>query len=436
MPDKIKVVYSWIGPRGPMMNTELPNILSMAAVATGANTSSHNFWADNIWHVIFNNKEEDYTLSPTMMIDDRDTYIFPFTLTWRIPFEAYFLPNSGIMEFSHCPQHIIHHVRNSKGYFLLDMSAETYVKDQQLDLMHSYFRYHNGIPMNKIIYLTGCMNAQELYNDYCNRRGISQDERMILISFPISQDALAIHLASNPPIPEYDVNKVPEKLFLTWNRRFRPHRTMLTLGLEKLNLVDRSYVSMCDYDPENRSISFRSTVRPDIMTYLDLSEEIVNRFTSKLPLVLDGEKNVNQMCQDFNNAARNFYQNSLVSIITETNFDLPELSLTEKSFKPFKEKHPFLVMGVPGCLKALRDFGFKTFNEFWDEGYDEIGDPFIRMNAILRICEDISRWDEHKIRDFRSKVKPILDHNYEALKVKSSWIVAKRIKNIINERYP
>ncbi len=436
MPDKIKVVYSWIGPRGPMMNTELPNILSMAAVATGATTSSHNFWADNIWHVIFNNRDEDYTLSPTMMIDDRDVYIFPFTLTWRIPFEAYFLPNSGIMEFSHCPQHIIHHVRNSKGYFLLDMSAETYVKDQQLDLMHSYFRYHNGIPMNKIIYLTGCMNAQELYNDYCNRRGISQDERMILISFPISQDALAIHLASNPPIPEYDVNKVPEKLFLTWNRRFRPHRTMLTLGLEKLNLVDRSYVSMCDYDPENRSISFRSTVRPDIMTYLDLSEEIVNRFTSKLPLILDGEKNVNQMCQDFNNAARTFYQNSLVSIITETNFDLPELSLTEKSFKPFKEKHPFLVMGVPGCLKALRDFGFKTFNEFWDEGYDEIGDPFIRMNAILRICEDISRWDEHKIRDFRSKVKPILDHNYEALKVKSSWIVAKRIKNIINERYP
>lgn len=436
MPDKIKVVYSWIGPRGPMMNTELPNILSMAAVAIGANTSSHNFWADNIWHVIFNNKEEDYTLSPTMMIDDRDTYIFPFTLTWRIPFESYFLPNSGIMEFSHCPQHIIHHVRNSKGYFLLDMSAETYVKDQQLDLMHSYFRYHNGIPMNKIIYLTGCMNAQELYNDYCNRRGISQDERMILISFPISQDSLAIHLGSNPPIPEYDVNKVPEKLFLTWNRRFRPHRTMLTLGLEKLNLVDRSYVSMYDYDPENRSISFRSTVRPDIMTYLDLSEEIVNRFVSKLPLVLDGETNVNQMCQDFDNAARGYYQNSLVSIITETNFDLPELSLTEKSFKPFKEKHPFLVMGVPGCLKALRDFGFKTFSEFWDEGYDEIGDPFIRMNAILRICDDISRWDEHKIRDFRSKVKPILDHNYEALKVKSSWIVAKRIKNIINERYP
>jgi hypothetical protein len=240
MPEKIKVVYSWIGPRGPMMNTELPNILSMAAVATGATTSSHNFWADNIWHVVFNNTEEDYQLSSTMMIDDRDVYIYPFTLTWRIPFESYFLPKSGIMEFAHCPQHIIHHVRNSKGFFLLDMSAEAYVKDQQLDLMHSYFRYHNGIPMNKIIYLTGCMNAQELYDDYCNRRGIDVHDRMILLSFPISQDALAIHLCSNPPVPEYDVNKVPEKLFLTWNRRYRPHRTMLALGLEKLNLIDRS----------------------------------------------------------------------------------------------------------------------------------------------------------------------------------------------------
>lgn len=436
MSEKIKVVYSWIGPRGPMMNTELPNILSMAAVAQGAQTSSHNFWADNIWHVVFNNPEEDYALASTMMIDHRDTYIFPFTLTWRIPFESYFLPKSGIMEFSHCPQHIIHHVRNSKGFFLLDMSAEAYVKDQQLDLMHSYFRYHNGIPMNKIIYLTGCMNAQELYEDYCNRRGIDIHDRMILLSFPISQDALALHLGSNPPVPEYDVEKVPEKLFLTWNRRYRPHRTMLTLGLEKLNLVDRSYVSMCERDPENRSITFSSTVHPNIMTYLNLSNQDVDKFVYKLPLVLDGETNVNQMCQDFNNAARNYYQNSLVSIVTETNFDSPELTLTEKSFKPSKEKHPFMIMGVQGCLKALRDFGFKTFGEFWDESYDDIGDPYIRMNAILKICDDIGRWDEHKIRDFRRRVKPILDHNYEALKTKSSRIVSKRIKQIINERYP
>lgn len=436
MSNKIKVVYSWIGPKGPIMNTELPNILSMAAVSTGANTTSHNFWADNIWHVLFNNSSKDYELAPTMMIDDQDVYIFPFTLTWRIPFESYFLPKSGIMEFSHCPYHIIHHVRNSKGYFLLDMSAEAYVKDQQLDLMHSYFGYHNGIPMNKIIYLTGCMNVETLYDEYCNKRGIGVEDRMILLSFPISQDSLAIHLCSNPPEPDYDVNKIPQKLFLTWNRRYRTHRTMLALGLEKLNLVDRSYISMGLHDPENRSITFSNTVRPDMMTHLDLTNQDIDKFVSKLPLILDGETNVSQMCQDFDNAARDYYQNSLVSIITETNFDSPELTLTEKSFKPFKEKHPFLTLGVPGCLKALRDFGFKTFGEFWDEGYDEIQDPFARMSAILRICDDIGKWDEHKIRDFRTKVKPILDHNYEALRTKSSWIVSKKIKNIINERFP
>jgi hypothetical protein len=280
------------------------------------------------------------------------------------------------------------------------------------------------------------MNAQVLYDDYCTRRGISQDDRMILLSFPISQDALALHLGSNPPIPEYDVDRVPEKLFLTWNRRYRPHRTMLSLGLSKLDLIDRSYVSMCQHDPENRAIAFSSTVNPNIMTYLNLSNQDVAKFVSKLPLVLDGETNVNQMCQDFDNAARNYYQNSLVSIVTETNFDLPELTLTEKSFKPAKEKHPFMIMGVTGCLKAIRDFGFKTFGEFWDESYDDIGDPYIRMNAILKVCDDISRWDEHKIRDFKTKVKPILDHNYEALKVESSRIVSKRIKQIIDERYP
>ena len=75
-----------------------------------------------------------------------------------------------------------------------------------------------------------------------------------------------------------------------------------------------------------------------------------------LPLVLDGETNVNQMCQDFDNAARNYYQNSLVSIVTETNFDSPELTLTEKSFKPAKEKHPFMIMGSYRMSKSNTRF--------------------------------------------------------------------------------
>jgi hypothetical protein len=44
-----------------MINTELPNVLSFAAVTEGAQATSRNFWADDIWWRIFHEKG-DYEL--------------------------------------------------------------------------------------------------------------------------------------------------------------------------------------------------------------------------------------------------------------------------------------------------------------------------------------------------------------------------------------
>ena len=53
MSDKIKIAYNWIGPRGPIPNTEVPSILNFASVTEQVETTSHRFWADNIWPLIF-----------------------------------------------------------------------------------------------------------------------------------------------------------------------------------------------------------------------------------------------------------------------------------------------------------------------------------------------------------------------------------------------
>jgi hypothetical protein len=159
--------------------------------------------------------------------------------------------------------------------------------------------------------------------------------------------------------------------------------------------------------------------------------EVVESFAARLPLVLDNETNINQMCQDLGNVSRPYYQNSLISLITETNFTENEVTLTEKSYKPIKEKHPFVTVGVNGALKGLRKSGFKTFGEFWDEGYDDLIDPSERMRAIKTVIEDISRWDNDKILDFKRRVKPILEHNYNVLKDSSPRTMALEINNIV-----
>lgn len=430
MTDPIKIVYSWIGPKGPMINTELPNIMCFAAVGEQMEPKSGNFWTDDIWWRVFHNKGT-YQLASTMGIDDKDTFIYPYTLMWRIPFGYYFLYNSGLLEFSHTPNHIIHQIRCNKGYALLDLSSEAFVQDSQLRQVHSYFEF-NKIPMCKVIYLTGCMNAQDVYDKWCKRNGISEDPRcrMNLIGFPVSQHSLSQNLWQAPE-PEYDTERVPEKLFLTWNRRFRRHRTVLAVAMEKHGLVDRSYVALSDEDPEMASIHFRSTIDLFSDPLLGLTNEDATRLLSKLPLVLDGETEIREMCADFQAKNRHYYQNSLVSVITETNFDQNELTLTEKSFKPTKEKHPFIIIGVPGALKAMRKMGFQTFGEFWDESYDETEDSRIRMFKIIEVLKDISTWTPEKVLDFRRRVKPILDHNYNALKSDTSLMVANEMEQVV-----
>jgi hypothetical protein len=433
MTDKIHIVYNWIGPRGPIINTELPNILSFSAVTENVAVDSLRFWCDDVFHRFFlHDPRFQLSSASTIAINNsEDVFIYPLTLTWRIQFNTYFYTGSGILEYAHTSGHIIHHVRGHNGYFLIDLSAEAFVQPDQLESMHTYFSSF-GIPMGKIIYLTGCMNAKTVYNRWCDSHGVPNNprDRIKMISFPVSHDSLSRHLNSAPE-PEYDINTVPEKLFLSWNRRYRPHRTALALALESHNLIDRSYVSMGLVDPENPNYHFSHTV--DLFRYLglDLSQETANRFISKLPLVLDGETDTAEMCSDFTAKNRRFYQNSLVSLITETNFDLDELTLTEKSFKPFKEKHPMIIIGVPGALAALRELGFKTFSEFWDESYDEIPDANLRLSKIGDICRQIGQWDNQKILDFKARVRPILQHNYDNLKIQSKHKVLEQMVDVV-----
>lgn len=433
MTNPIKITYSWIGPRGPIVNTELPNVLCFSAVAEGAKNTSDRFWSDDIfWRIFLNN--HPFELGSVYDVKEKESFVYPFTLMWRTPFETYFFPSSGLLEFSLTPQHITDRVINGNGYFLLECAAEAWVRPEQLKLIHGYFNSY-GIPLNKIIYLTGCMNAEDVYNVWCNRTNIpnSPECRMNLISYPSARYAFASSHMNNFPEPEYNTETIPEKLFLCWNRRFRPHRSILTIALDKLGLVDRSYYSMGKVDPEFQSEAFESTTYIDLKNsnIYNLTNEDLANLVNKLPLVIDGATEVTEMCADKTGNARSFYQNSLISIVTETNWDIPHLTSTEKSFKPFKDKHPYIIVGVNGALKSMRKLGFKTFSEFWDESYDDIIDCHQRLKKIIEVCDDISKWDNEKILDFKRRVKPILEHNYLLLKNSSTAEIATQVEEII-----
>ena len=195
--DKVKVVYSWFGPKGPIWNTELPNILTFSTTAEGVNPNfeSRHFWTDDIWQKQFSKSKEKFELQPVSGIEaekgeEMTPFIYPFSMTWRVSFEKYFIKGSGLLEFSHMPQWLIHHCSVYNGYILIDHSVEAFMSDTELHAMFSYFHKAHQIPMYKIIYLTGTVNATTVYEKFCERHNINthRSHRMHVIPYASSRE--------------------------------------------------------------------------------------------------------------------------------------------------------------------------------------------------------------------------------------------------------
>jgi hypothetical protein len=88
---------------------------------------------------------------------------------------------------------------------------------------------------------------------------------------------------------------------------------------------------------------------------------------------------------------------------------------TEKTVKPILYKRPFISYGNPGTLTYLKDHGFKTFGDFWDESYDNEKDDDKKIEMIAIIIQDICNKDIDEINELYDKMKPILEYNKNLL---------------------
>ena len=105
------------------------------------------------------------------------------------------------------------------------------------------------------------------------------------------------------------------------------------------------------------------------------------------------------------------YESTDIEVILETLFDDDRLHLTEKSLRPIACGQPFILAGTYGSLKYLRSYGFKTFNDIWNEQYDNIEDPQERLVAIADLMKTISNWSLKEKSSNLAKAQAITDYN-------------------------
>jgi len=102
------------------------------------------------------------------------------------------------------------------------------------------------------------------------------------------------------------------------------------------------------------------------------------------------------------------YNESICSIVSETDTGNSSF-ITEKTWKPIITQHLFVIHGPDRILKQLRDIGFQTFSNIFDESYDEETDPIKKINKIIDLCNFIKNSDWSKL--YR-ETKEIREHNY------------------------
>ena len=83
------------------------------------------------------------------------------------------------------------------------------------------------------------------------------------------------------------------------------------------------------------------------------------------------------------------YNDTVCSIVSETNDNNYEVFITEKIWKPIIAQHVFVVHGNYLYLQKLREMGFKTFGNYFDEHYDLEKDAEKRMDALVSLCKHL-----------------------------------------------
>ena len=202
-----------------------------------------------------------------------------------------------------------------------------------------------------------------------------------------------------------NLSKTPIKHFCTFNGRAAYDRVGLLKFLHSNNLLDLGY-STWHFNPESWQIVHSEDATIKQQNYLLQGPTTVKDFSEISTAWNHGSEQEIIDC----------YRNSCFEIVIETvtnieqesyNWDTPKLGrtsnqivlnkipkantvfLTEKTARPLLWGMPFFLNAGQGSLAALRELGFETFGDIWDESYDDIVDPDQRSAAMHRSIKEV-----------------------------------------------
>ena len=197
------------------------------------------------------------------------------------------------------------------------------------------------------------------------------------------------------------------KTFITPNRIVageRQHRLEVLYHLFKKRMLD-NHISCPETCPAE-NISIHDAIKPLISKYPDIQQVFAQQ---TLPINFAGETDhPMHSCwlSLFDESAE-----SLLYLVTETVATGRRHHLTEKTFKPIALGMPFVIVGTRGSLEYLRSYGFRTFEDIWDESYDQAEDS-VRIERIASLLCSLDELPAEAKQDLFDQAQEVVEHNW------------------------
>lgn len=416
MSKKLNLLYEWIGPKGPLTNKRPPTLYDFANSQNDCHVDSPvtNGTKPLYYEVIQSFPSQNIiNLKTPSEITNDSKFIYEIEYIPGTPeFDSFFVPGNGILDRTTISPNVLDAIRNGKGYICISTIYESFLEDKVIDQMNHYFNV-NHIPFNKVIYLTNCINGDEVYKNYCARY---EKQPVLNVEYAgVWMKALRVQSgAIELKELSYKV-ELKNKTFLQFNRRYREQRLLFLMNLYKRDLLKDFHISFSDTQPEGNDTFHRSATELNHKHNIGLTIKQIDELSSKLPLVLDTPDFSKFPMELSVSDTIRFYNDSLIHVIAETNFYTNIIHITEKTMKPIMYKQPFIFVGPAHSIRCLKSMGFKTFSDLWDESYDEEEDHGKRMNMVLDLLERLNNLSDKEKLTISMMCYSIVKHNYNLI---------------------
>ncbi len=302
---------------------------------------------------------------------------------------SFFRDNENI-GFKCVSEKYLDHVRKGQSKIMMIFLYEGYSGSKgnwDLEIIEKW-RVESNLPEDSIFYVTG----NYLIQDILKQKGLKFQGRPIHYFEPWNRYDDSDITKFNPIDDKY--------LFLSYNRNPRPQRIQLLLIMLKENIFHRGWISLNE------------------LIYPPMPDDDINDFNylkDNAPFVIDTRYDL------FYNLAINItkedYEKTFISLVTESLADDNTLFFSEKIWKPIMVGHPFLLYGNQYSLKLLKEWGFRTFDKWFDESYDNEPDRVIRAQMVVKELKKFENKTIEELKIIRNEMDEVCRYNQNHYKV-------------------